>query len=263
MITLAYDGSNYSGWQIQPHSTSIQQKVLDAITLITKEPKIRLIGSGRTDAGVHALGQVAHFTLEKPLDSGKFLRSMNGLLPEDIRTVAVKEVPLDFHAQKSACGKIYHYYLCLEQVMLPFQKNYMLHVRKPIDISLLTQATQYFVGTHDFSAFANAQSEGACAKNPTRTIYSIDVVPTEHGIRLAFYGNGFLYKMVRNIVGMLLDVATHKRALQDIPSVLAGKDRRKSSKAVSPKGLFLIKVLYSEVASNTSTNEEKVNTPFF
>lgn len=247
-LVIAYDGTDLSGWQIQKHDTSIQQLVEQAVQMVSREEKVRVIGSGRTDAGVHALAQVAHFTCHARLDKARFVRSMNGLLPAAIRILDIQEVPLTFHAQRSATSKIYHYHLYLDPVLLPFDKKYVSHIRKPLDIALLKEATAYFIGTHDFSAFANAQHEGAAKKNPVRTIYSIQVIPTEHGVRLEFHGNGFLYKMVRNIVGILLDVATKKRPLHEIGTILASKDRKKAPKAAEAKGLFLASVYYPEEA---------------
>lgn len=242
-LIIAYDGTNYGGWQIQPNTVSIQELLQKAIHTYTKE-QVSVIGSGRTDAGVHALGQVAHFRCEAEFDPGKLLNALNGILPVDIRIISVESVERTFHAQRSAKGKIYHYHLTFTPFVMPKERLYTAHVRRPIDLSLLRQAAAKFVGTHDFTSFANKASEGAAAKNAVRTITRLDVIETEHGVRLEFEGTGFLYKMVRNIVGMLLAVASGKRKLEEIEPLFAAKDRRLSPLAAAPQGLFLVRVFY-------------------
>jgi tRNA pseudouridine38-40 synthase len=242
-MTIAYDGSEYSGWQIQPNADTIQARIEGALELLTRQ-RVRVIGSGRTDAGVHARGQVAHFKVDTPLNLQKIQKSLGGILPLDIRVRDLCEAAEDFHAQYSAKGKIYHYHLHLDPVLDPFHRLYSHHVRSPLDTQLLKLAAQEFVGTHDFTSFANAASEGSAAKNPVRTIYRIDLVPTLGGVRLEFEGNGFLYKMVRNIVGTCLDVALGKRPIEDIPEIFAARDRRQASRAAVARGLFLMEVKY-------------------
>jgi len=242
-LTIAYDGTHYSGWQVQPNATSIQEIIEKAIHTFIRE-KVSLIGSGRTDAGVHAIGQVAHFRCTQELDLHRLFRALNGMIPHDIRILDIARVPSEFHAQRSAIGKIYHYHLCFKPFVMPCQRLYSCHFRDPVDLELLRRAAKAFVGTHDFTSFANSASEGAASKNAVRTITRLDVVETEEGVRLEFEGNGFLYKMVRNIVGMLLEVATKKRSLEDIETLFLAKDRRLAPKAVKACGLFLMKVLY-------------------
>jgi tRNA pseudouridine38-40 synthase len=242
-LTLAYDGTNFSGWQVQPHAESIQEIIQKAIHLITRET-VCLIGSGRTDAGVHALAQVAHFRSHVDIDLQAFFRSINGILPYDIRLLQVERATLDFHAQRSAKGKIYHYNICLDPIVMPFERLYVYQERKKVDLHLLEEACKRFVGEHDFSSFANSQHHGACSKNPVRTIYRLDAVKTTSGVRLEFEGNGFLYKMVRNIVGMLLEVSTGKRSIHEIDVLFTAKDRRLAPKSAPARGLFLVKVIY-------------------
>lgn len=244
-LLISYDGTHYSGWQIQPNALSIQQKIVETAHIILKEP-MRLIGSGRTDAGVHALGQVAHFTTEQPLDIGRFVYSMNCLLPPDIRILHGEEVDRSFHAQFSAIKKEYHYHLALGEVTSPFQRLYTLSVRHRFDRKAFTEAAGYFVGTHDFTTFANAPLHGAVAKNPVRTIYRLDIIDVDGGLRIEFEGNGFLYKMVRNIVGTLLDVSKGKFPSDAIAGMLACRDRRLGGRAAPPQGLFLMKVSYAD-----------------
>jgi len=244
-ITLAYDGTCYSGWQVQPNATSIQAKVEEALKIILRK-ELRVIGSGRTDAGVHALGQVAHFHCDDILDLHRLLRSLNGLLPNDIRVKDIVPASLDFHAQYSATGKVYHYHLWLEKVHSPFLRHYSYHPYEKINLELLREAAALFVGTHDFTSFANEAHAGSACKDPVRTLSRLDILPEEGGVRLEFEADGFLYKMVRNIVGTLLEVASGKRSIEEIGSIFAAKDRKQAGKAAPPQGLFLVKVHYRE-----------------
>ncbi len=238
-----YDGTNYSGWQIQSHSISIQQLIQNALRVLVRED-INLVGSGRTDAGVHALGQVAHFRCTHEHNAKRLMKALNGCLPKDIRISSVEEVDANFHAQKSAIAKEYHYHLCLNSFATPFERNYVWHVPHIIDLQLLQEACQFFVGKHDFRSFANSAHMGAAAKNSVRTMLKLEVASRANGVTLVFQANGFLYKMVRNIVGMLINVASGKKQLLDIPTILAAKDRRAAPMAAPPQGLFLVKVFY-------------------
>ena len=178
VLLMSYDGFDYHGWQFQPNRVTIAGTVQRAFESILNTP-IRLIGASRTDAGVHALGQVAHFKSEKKIDLYRFFHSINGIIPHDIRLLKVESVPLWFHAQKSALKKIYHYNICLKPVVLPFERNYTYHLRESIDHTLLEQACELFKGTHDFTSFTNSSNTGACSKNPVRTIYRVDCIPTK------------------------------------------------------------------------------------
>jgi tRNA pseudouridine38-40 synthase len=240
-MKIAYDGTLYGGWQAQINTTSIQTLIEGALTTALRSP-IKIVGSGRTDAGVHALGQVAHFRHRELLDLSKLLLSLNALLPPDIRILALDPAPANFHARFSAESKLYHYHLHLDPTMDPFQRLYTHRPPHPVDLELLTQATHYFVGTHDFTSFANVRSPQAA--HNVRTLYRLDVLRKEKGVCLAFEGNGFLYKMVRNIVGALLDVCREKIALDDIQKIFAAKDRRKAGIAAPAQGLFLVNVKY-------------------
>jgi tRNA pseudouridine38-40 synthase len=243
-ITLAYDGTNYSGWQIQPNGPSIQQYLQEALRSLFGGIDISVVGSGRTDAGVHALNQVAHFKIEQQMDPNRLLLALNGLLPRDIRIKKVENAPLNFHSQYHAIKKEYHYHLYLERIMDPFRRFYAWHVLRKIDQPLLVEGSKLFLGTHDFTSFANEASEGSASKNAVRTIYRLDVCPTDGGVRLEFEGDGFLYKMVRNIVGTLVDIASSKLTLKQIDEIFAAKDRRCASRAAPPQGLFLARVDY-------------------
>lgn len=241
-LVLAYDGTAYSGWQIQPNALSIQELVEKAIELIIRNP-VRVIASGRTDAGVHARGQVAHFTSPEEIDLRRFFVSMNGLLPRDIRIKEISPVPDHFHAQYSVLKKTYHYHLCLDRFQNPFKRLYSLHVRESLDLIKMEQAAKLFVGTHDYTSFANENHCGR-PKSNVRTIHRLDLIPEEGGIRLEFEGNGFLYKMVRNISGTLIEAARGKKDLEDILALFAAKDRKKTGKAAAAHALFLDHVVF-------------------
>lgn len=243
-LKIAYEGTAYSGWQVQPNAISIQETIVDVLKQILRVPHVTLIGAGRTDAGVHALEQVAHFRYEQPLDTYRLLLSINGLLPKDIRIKTFEQVPLDFHAQHSAKNKEYHYYLHLDRVMDPFRRAFCWHVSPRVNVDLLIEASQYFVGKHDFTTFANQAYAGSASRNAVRTIHRLDVCPIEGGLRLEFEGDGFLYKMVRNIVGTIIDVAAGKQKIEQIPIMMAAKDRRLAGRAAPPQGLFLVRVDY-------------------
>jgi len=245
-LLLAYDGTYYGGWQVQPNAPSIQAHLQKAIQTFLNQELIRVIGSGRTDAGVHAVGQVAHFKSEQMIDLNRLRFSLNGLLPKDIRVKKIDHVLPSFHSQYSAIGKEYHYHLYLDPVMDPFRRLYCWHVLRRLDLELLQQAATLFVGTHDFTSFANESHLGSAARNAVRTLYRLDMHPTQGGIRLEFEGDGFLYKMVRNIVGTLIDVASLRKKIEEIQTIFAAKDRQLASSAAPPQGLFLMRVDYPE-----------------
>ena len=243
-ITISYDGTRYGGWQVQPNAISIQASVQNVLQTVLRAP-ISVTGSGRTDAGVHALGQVAHFTILFLPDSlQKLLYSLNCILPEDIRIVSIEAVDAHFHARYSAKAKIYHYYLHTDRYIDPFKRLYRTHIRHKIDPEKLRSALNLFVGTHDFTSFANQATEGSAAKNPIKTITRIDLKEEPGGYRIEFEGEGFLYKMVRNLVGAALEVASGKMSLEEIPLLFSAKDRRLAPKTAPPQGLFLYKVMY-------------------
>lgn len=240
---ISYDGTHYSGWQVQPNGISIQGKIQEALQKILKH-EVLVIGSGRTDAGVHALGQVAHFKVAEPLDLYRLLASLNGILPRDIRIKRIEPAALEFHAQHSAIGKTYHYHLHLDYVQDPFQRLYSWHVRAKVDLNLLHEASAFFPGTHDFTSFANEAHLGCAAYDPVRKLKRLDIVPEDGGVCLQFEGEGFLYKMVRNIVGTMIEVASGKRKAACIPEIFAAKDRGQAGQSAPPQGLFLMRVDY-------------------
>ncbi len=242
-ITVAYDGTNYSGWQIQPHALSIQESIETVVSTIMQEP-VKIIGSGRTDAGVHALGQAAHFSTTKELDTEKTFRSLNSLLPLDIRITSLTSVDSSFHAQYSAKCKTYQYHICTSATCSPFSYLYSCHTTQTLSLQRITAALPLILGIHDFTSFANSPSEGSAAKNPIRTLYTVNLKETDGGFCLEFTGNGFLYKMVRNMTGLLIDIGIGKRKKEEIEEIFRKRDRSFASAPAPAKGLFLTHVHY-------------------
>jgi tRNA pseudouridine38-40 synthase len=241
-LILSYDGTGYSGWQVQKTGPAIQPLVQKALETVLRHP-IALTGSGRTDAGVHALGQTAHFDTDQLFDPRRLRLSLNALLPPDIRVLSIEPAAPSFHARYSALSKIYHYHLHLERVADPFTRLYR-HHPAPCDLDLLSAAIPHFIGTRDFTSFANEPGRGSVSRDPVRTLFRLDLIPQSGGARLEFEADGFLYKMVRNITGTLLDVAARRIAPGAIPAILDAKDRRKAGASAPPQGLFLMQVNY-------------------
>jgi len=240
-IILSYDGFPFVGWQMQPNGCSIQGTLQEIISHLINEKPLQIIGSGRTDAGVHAKGQVAHFSTEKKLPDD-FLRMVNLKLPPEIRILSLDKVDPNFHARFSATSKTYHYHITTAPVLNPFEYRYRTHLYYDMDLALLQKALKFFIGTHDFSSFAN---ERGAPSSPIKTIHSLQFVPEGEGaFRLEFTGNGFLYKMVRNIVGTLIYIARGKISLGRLQQLFEAKDRRKAPSPAPPQGLFLISVGY-------------------
>lgn len=242
-MVIAYEGTRYSGWQMQSNSQGIQGLVQQSASVAIKEP-VKLIGAGRTDAGVHAMGQTANFICSSPIDLYRFVGNMNGLLPKDIRIKHVEEVPLSFHSRFSAISKTYHYHLSLGRVGNPFNRLYSWHLFVQPNLSLLKEAAALFVGTHDFTSFANEAHRGSASQCAIRNLQRLDVIDQEGGVRLEFQADGFLYKMVRNIMGTLIKISYGKLPIEIIPKLIAIKDRSKAGPAAPAHGLFLARVDY-------------------
>ncbi len=242
-ITISYDGTAYFGWQIQKNTLSIQATIQNSLKTILRE-NINIVCAGRTDSKVHALGQTAHFVTSKKIDVNKTCYALNCILPKDIRIIKIEGVDLSFHARYLVKSKVYRYYICKKSIQDPFSRFYSYKPNKDIDITILKKASSYFLGTHDFSSFANSQNEGAAKSKPIKTIHRIDVFEDEDNIILEFEGDGFLYKMVRNIVGTLIDVASKKTTIESIEKILKSKDRKNASAPAPAHGLFLMQIFY-------------------
>lgn len=242
-ITLAYEGTSYAGWQVQPNGLSIQTLVQRALETALRHA-IQLTGAGRTDAGVHAEGQTAHFDTPLELDLRKMLLSCNALLPPDIRVRRIEPVEDAFHARYSAKGKIYHYHLHLGRVMPPFFRLFRAHLFGPFALEKVEKAIPFLIGTRDFTSFSNQPHRGAAAKNGVRTLRRITLASQEGGVRLEFEADGFLYRMVRNLTGLLVEIGKGKRHVEEIESIFLAKDRKLGPETAPARGLFLKKVLY-------------------
>jgi tRNA pseudouridine38-40 synthase len=239
-LTIEYDGTDYAGWQVQPNGPSIQEIIERAITAITGEERVRIIGSGRTDAGVHAAGQVANFRTETAIPSADLVHAINTKLPEDIAVIAAEDVPLDFHARYSAKFKTYRYSILNRPVRSPLTRRFAHFVRAPLDVDAMRAAGAALVGEHDFAAF---QSKPA-GKSSVRTITRLDIEAGGGRIDIYVTANGFLYNMVRAIAGTLIEAGLGKRGAKDVAELLASRDRAAAGPTAPPQGLCLMQVRY-------------------
>ncbi|KPU26792.1 pseudouridine synthase [Caloranaerobacter sp. TR13] len=239
-LVIEYDGTNYFGWQKQPELKTIQEEIEKAIKKITKE-EVKLIGSGRTDKGVHARGQVANFHTNSKIPADKFKFALNSVLPIDISIKESIEVDESFHARYSAKGKEYRYLVLSSKTRSPLMRDYSYHIPYTLDLSKIKEAAKLFIGTYDFRAFMSSRS---CMEDTVRTIYDLEIVEKEDLIEFKVTGNGFLYNMVRIIVGTLIEIGYGKKKIEDIPKIIASKDRNKAGHTAQPQGLYLERVFY-------------------
>lgn len=238
-LTLQYDGTNYCGWQIQPNGVTIQGLLTDFLSRLEGKHVV-LYGAGRTDAGVHAMCQVANFFTEKLLPCSKLKRAINGNLPPDIRVIGVEEVAIDFHSRFSAKQKTYLYQLAVGEVLSPFQYHYFYHYPYPLDLKKMQLATEFLIGTHNFAAFATSPDTDSFVRTLT------DVKIEQEGEKISFQvsGNGFLRYMVRTIVGTLLEVGRGKITPEQIAQILASAKRTQSGPTAPAHGLTLLNINY-------------------
>lgn len=241
-IRLAYDGTAYSGWQVQPGLPTIQAALESALSGIEGRA-VKVHGSGRTDAGVHALGQVASFGFENPIPPENLKKALNRLLPRDIRVLDCGEAPAAFHARHSASAKTYEYRIFRAEVCPPFLRCYVYHHPYPLDEAAMIAGAAAFEGGHDFRSFASAG--GNKLESTVRTIYSSRLEREDELLVYRVRGGGFLYHMVRNIVGTLLEVGRGNLAPDDIAAVIRAADRGAAGPMVPAAGLFLVSVEYA------------------
>ncbi|MBN1828057.1 MAG: tRNA pseudouridine(38-40) synthase TruA [Deltaproteobacteria bacterium] len=240
-ITIEYDGARYSGWQRQPNGLSIQEVLEGAIAQMTGAT-VGLTGSGRTDAGVHALNQVAHFTTLSSIPEDGFLRGLNSLIPGDIAVKSVMEMPEGFHARYGAMSKIYEYRIWNRAIRSPLQRQYTWHVPMQLDVAAMNTAARCFQGIHDFSSFCGSKSS---VKTFMRKVIAAEVFERSEGLVVfSIEAEGFLRHMVRNIMGALVDVGLGRLDKNGIISILNAHDRRRAGVTAPPQGLFLLEVKY-------------------
>lgn len=243
-LTIGYDGARYSGWQKNKNAKDTIQTKIEAVIKEVVGEKVNLIGSGRTDKGVHASHQIANFHCKTRQKSNSLKYQMNALLPEDIVIQAVNKVEENFHSRFSSESKTYRYTLWKANCeTLPlFERKYVLHLEEQIDVDLMLIAAQKFVGEHDFKGFSSDKTK----KSTTRTIDRVDIVEEDDYIEIEVEGNGFLYNMVRIMVGTLLEIGMGKRHDNSIDEVFETKDRELAGHTVPAKGLSLVDVVYPD-----------------
>lgn len=239
-LIIEYDGTNYYGWQKQNDKVTIQGTLEEAVRNLTKEEN-EVIGCSRTDSGVHARGFVASFKTESTVPPHKFREAINYRLPDDIVVLSSEEVSEDFHPRYLAKGKTYEYTIYNNLVPTALNRTFSYHYKYPLDIESMKEACNFFKGTHDFKAF---RSEGSSVKTTVRTIYDLNIKTEGDFIKISVSGDGFLYNMVRIIVGTLINVGRGKIAPHDIEKIIAGKDRKEAGDCVPAKGLKLVEVYY-------------------
>lgn len=242
---LAYDGSNFQGYQSQPVGRTVQKVVDRALVKMHKgDTRIHSVASGRTDAGVHALGQVIHFDTPFSIPNDRWVVALNTLLPTDVRVLHVEEVSPDFHARFDATGKTYLYKWSLARVHSPFERNQSVHLdRLRPDIDRMKEAATYFIGTHDFTSFCSSKT---ATTNRVRTVRKLTVDRVGEEIHMTIEGDGFLYNQVRTIAGMLLAVGRGWNEPEEIPEIFAAKDRTRANKTAPAHGLYLVEVTYDK-----------------
>lgn len=248
-LTIAYEGTDFHGWQFQPGVPTIQGVIGDAARKITRE-KIVIHGASRTDAGVHALGQVAHFKTTSSLTALEFQRALNALLPPSIRIIAAEETGPDFHSRWLSQAKTYRYRIFRGRVLSPFDRGRVLHYPWPLDEEAMSRAARLFEGEHDFSSFAasSGSEDDDRDRDMLRVIYSSEIIrePGAEEISFVVRGKSFLRYMVRKMAGTLIEVGKGKMAPEEISTLFELRDRSRSGQTVSPEGLYLVSIEYPD-----------------
>lgn len=239
-LIISYRGTNYCGWQVQPNGVTIQEVIINGIRELTGET-VNLIGSGRTDAGVHALGQSANFFTDTTIPPDSFYRALNTRLPLDVRITSSKECSMDFHSRYQAKGKSYIYKIYENPVASPFVSDLAFHVTRSLDWKAMKEAAAYFIGEHDFKTF---MASGSSVKTTIRTIEEISFDKNGDLREITFRGNGFLYNMVRIMTGTLYEVGYHRLEPQNITKIIESRDRNQAGVTAPAQGLYLKEVYY-------------------
>ena len=240
--TVSYDGSGYAGWQRQDNALGIESIIMDVMERIHHHP-VEITGSGRTDAGVHAIAQVFHFDSELKMSKEQWRRAMNALLPADIRMQDVKKVREDFHARFDAISKRYDYYLSYD-IDNPFLQRYRAFYRGRLNIERMKECAALFVGTHDFTSFTSSRIDPR--KSRVRTITMCAIEETAEGLHFRLEGNSFLRYMVRMIVGTLIEAGRDRLSVQEVKAMLEAKDKEACRYKAPGSGLYLVEVRYPE-----------------
>ncbi len=240
-LTIQYDGSRYDGWQRQGNTdNTIQGKIEGVLSRLTREC-VEIHGAGRTDAGVHAEGQVASVKLSGKRSAAEVMAYLNQYLPEDIAVVDVREADERFHARLTAVGKVYRYDIRLGSTPNVFRRKYQYRVEQPLDVAAMKKAAEYLTGTHDYRAFC---SNKRYKKSTVRTVTAIEIAVNGADMSITFRGDGFLYNMVRILTGTLLEVGLGERKEEDMPAILESLDRTRAGKTAPAQGLTLVQVEY-------------------
>ena len=239
-LTLEYDGAEFYGFQVQKNRRTVQSELELALKKLLQK-KIKVTASGRTDSGVHAEAQVVHFKTENKLALDKILRGLNHYLPEDLAVTRIRQAPASFHAQYSAKRKTYEYRIFNSPVRSPLKRVRTFFVPYPLDLSKMKQAAQLLRGKHDFRAF---EASGSRRKSAVRTIRKFDVIKIENDITITIEANGFLYNMVRSLVGTLIEVGRNRMELSDLKAVLVSQNRSQIGPTAPAQGLILKQVSY-------------------
>jgi tRNA pseudouridine38-40 synthase len=240
-LLIEYDGTNYIGWQVQPKGPTIQGVLEERLGLLTRE-KIKLFGSGRTDSGVHAICQVAHFKTESSMETQKMQRALNSLLPPDIVIQKMEEVGESFHARRHSKSKVYEYRILNRNLRTVFDRGYVWHIPQKLDFKEMGKATKYLIGEHDFSSF---RSVGSPTRTTVRKVIRAEWKRGRSGlVRFEIEANGFLKQMVRAIIGTLVEVGKGKMSAVEFRKILESKERSKAGPTAPAHGLFLKEVKY-------------------
>ena len=239
-LTIAYDGTNYCGWQVQPNGITVEEVLNKALQKLTGEA-ILVIGASRTDSGVHAMGNVAVFDTETTIPPDRIAMALNQRLPEDIVIVKSEEVPLDFHPRYCDCSKTYEYHIINTRIPIPTKRLTNYFVSYQLDMEKMRQAASYLVGEHDFVSFCNVRTD---VENTVRTITALDILQNGEEITIRITGNGFLYNMVRIIVGTLIRVGRGFYEPEKVNEILAAKDRKAAGVTAPAHGLMLMEIKY-------------------
>ena len=252
-MVVAYDGTAYRGWQLQPNGITIEEVLNRELTALLKEP-ISVIGASRTDSGVHARGNVAVFDTENRMPADKICFALNQRLPEDIRVQSSEEVPADWHPRKANCTKTYEYKVLNRKISMPLERLYAHFCYFNLNLDKMREAAAYLVGEHDFKSFCTVRTQ---AEETVRTIYSLDITKQDDMITIRISGSGFLYNMVRIIAGTLLEVGMGAYLPEHVEEILDARDRQAAGRTAPARGLTLVSMEYQQELPDWHHRENK------